>query len=222
MKKITLNKIVEFRHKSEKNQKGFLNNLNKNSEVSGGGNYWVRSLSAMSNALKHNDHNPIKEKINEILEVNVSDLAKRTKDMYERNLKILYNYQSFDFSNWLTKRYEILSKTNAKTILEINTIPVQIIPSQIFSFDSKGEKSVGAVWFVAKLNGYSTEELGMFAEALFIYLNKNFDKKFKVNAESCIVVDVLDKQEVRYNDLIIKKVPKILDSTLGLIKKQLK
>ena len=220
MKKITLNKIVEFRYKSEKNQKGFLKNINKNSESSGGGNYWVRSLSAMSNAVKLNDHNPIKEKITEILKANVSGLPKRTKDMYDRNLKILYNYQSFDFSNWLPKKYEILSKTNTKTILEINTIPVQITPSQIFSFDIEDIKSIGAVWFVARLNGYRIEELGMFAEALFIYLTNNFGEKHQINPKYCIVIDVLEKQEVRYVDLINKKVSKILDSTLELIKKQ--
>jgi len=220
MKKITLNKIVEFRYKSEKNQKGFLKNINKNSESSGGGNYWVRSLSAMSNAIKLNDHNLIKEKITEILEANVSGLPKRTKDMYDRNLKILYNYQSFDFSNWLPEKYKILSKTNTKTILEINTIPVQVNPSQIFSFDNDGIKSVGAVWFVSRFKGYRMEELGMFTEALFIYLTNNFGEKYPIDSKYCIVIDVLEKQEVRYVDLINKKVSKILDSTLELIKRQ--
>jgi hypothetical protein len=60
----------------------------------------------------------------------------------------------------------------------------------------------------------------MFAEALLIYLTNNFGEKYKINPKYCIVIDVLEKHEVRYVDLINKKVSKILDSTLELIKKQ--
>jgi hypothetical protein len=223
MKKITINNIIKFRHRNEKNQKAFLNSIQKKAETKsdGGGNYWIRSLSALSNAVKSNEHEPIKEKIGKILEVFSPDLTKQTRDMYQRNLDILHNYEDFDFSNWLPNEFEILSKTNKKTIIYIKNVPVQITPSQIFKFDKNGDEFVGALWFVAKLEGYKIEELGMFAEALFIFLSDNFNKDYKISKKHCIIVDVLAKKNLSFKEVIKNKIPAILKSTLDSISKQL-
>lgn len=220
MKKISINNIIKFRLKSDKSQKGFLNTISKEVEIKseGGGNYWVRSLSAMNNAIKLNSTEPIKDKITELLGLFAPSLTNQTKDMYQRNLNILYNYEDFDFSIWLPENYATISKTNKKSIIYIETIPVQITPSQIYSFEKEGKQYVGAIWFVAKLEGYNVSELGMFAEALFIYLSNNFDQNFTVIPLNCLVVDVLGKQEISYQDLIDDKVPAILTSTLKVIK----
>lgn len=222
MKKISVNNIIIFRQKSEKSQQTFLNYLKKKSLIEtseGGGNYWVRSLSAMSNAFKENSTNPLKDKISEILNLFTSKLTKQTKDMYQRNLDILHNYEDFDFSNWLPDNINILSKSSKKSIIYLNTVPVQITPSQIYSFDKDGEKYVGAIWFVARLEGYKREELGMFAEALFIYLSNNFGEEHLISPENCLVVHVLDKNEVNYKMIVDKEIPSIFDSTLKDIKK---
>ncbi|REC48080.1 hypothetical protein [Chryseobacterium pennipullorum] len=220
MKKISINNIIKFRLKSDKSQKGFLSTISKEVEIKseGGGNYWVRSLSAMNNAIRLNSTEPIKDKITELLGLFVPSLTNQTKDMYQRNLNILYNYEDFDFSIWLPKNYEIISKTNKKSIIYIETIPVQITPSQIYSFEKDGKQYVGAIWFVAKLEGYNLAELGMFAEALFIYLANNLDQNSYIFPQNCLVIDVLGKQEISYQDLIDDKVPAILTSTLKLIK----
>ncbi len=221
MKKISINNIIKFRLKSDKSQKGFLNTISKEVEIKseGGGNYWVRSLSAMNNAIKLNSTEPIKDKITELLELFSPSLTNQTKDMYQRNLNILYNYEDFNFSNWLPENYEIISKTNKNSIIYIETIPVQITPSQIYSFEKERKQYVGAIWFVAKLEGYNVSELGMFAEALFLYLSNNFDKNFTVYPLNCLVVDVLGKKEISYQDLIDNRVSSILKPTLELIKK---
>ncbi|HCM34047.1 hypothetical protein [Chryseobacterium sp.] len=221
MKKISINNIIKLRLKSDKSQKGFLNSISKDVEIKseGGGNYWIRSLSAMNNAIKLNSTDPIKDKITELLGLFVPSLTNQTKDMYQRNLNILYNYEDFDLSKWLPDNYDIVSKTNKKSIIYIETIPVQITPSQIYTFEKDRKQYVGAIWFVAKLEGYNISELGMFAEALFIYLSNNFDQNFTVFSQNCFVVDVLGKQEVSYQDLIDDKIPKILKPTLELIKK---
>ncbi|OPC33107.1 hypothetical protein [Elizabethkingia anophelis] len=106
-----------------------------------------------------------------------------------------------------------------KNQLYIETIPVQITPSQIYSFEKEGKKYVGAIWFVAKLDGYNITELGIFAEALFIYLSNNFDQNFTINPENCLIVDVIGEQEVNYKELIDEKISAILKPTLELIKK---
>ncbi|AQX01821.1 hypothetical protein [Elizabethkingia anophelis] len=221
MKKISINNIIKFRLKSDKSQKGFLNSISKDIEIKaeGGGNYWVRSISAMNNAIRTNSNEPIKDKITELLDLFVPSLTKQTKDMYQRNLNILHNYEDFDFSKWLPKNYTIISKTNKKSIIYIETIPVQITPSQIYSFEKEGKKYVGAIWFVAKLDGYNITELGIFAEALFIYLSNNFDQNFTINPENCLIVDVIGEQEVNYKELIDEKISAILKPTLELIKK---
>lgn len=223
MKKMSINNIIKFRHRNEKNQKAFLNSLQKKAEIKndGGGNYWIRSLSALSNAVKLNEHEPIKEKIGEILEAFSSDLTGQTKDMYQRNLNILHDYEDFNFSIWVPNGFKILSKTNKKTIIYIKNVPVQITPSQIFKFEKNGNKYVGAIWFVAKLEGYKIEELGMFAEALFIFLTNNFNKDYKISKKHCIVVDVLAKKNLSFKEVIKNKIPAILKSTLDSISKQL-
>lgn len=224
MKKISINNIITFRKKPEKSQQAFLNSLKRKSIIQetsegSGGNYWVRSLSAMSNAFRDSNNKPIKDKISEILELFTPKLAKQTKDMYQRNLNILHNYEDFDFSKWLPEKINIVSKTNKKSIIYLNTVPVQITPSQIYTFDKDDKKYVGAIWFVAKLEGYEDEELGMFAEALFIYLSNNFEEEYFISQENCLIVHVLDKKEVTYKMIVDEKIPSIFDSTLKAIKK---
>jgi len=222
MKKISINNIIKFRKRSDKTRKSFLSSLDKESTTKTndtGGNYWVRSLSAMSKSFKFNNTEPIKEKIAEILELFTPNLTKQTKDMYQRNLNILYNYEDFEFSNWIPENSEIISKYKKKSIIYIDTIPVQITPSQIYSFTKNNQKYIGAIWFVAKLDGYKKEELGMFAEALFIYLNNNFDTTYEISLKNCLVVDVIEQQEINYKMLVDKKIPAVLNTTLDLIKK---
>lgn len=224
MKKISVNNIIIFRQKSEKSQQTFLNFLKRKvliqeSTESSGGNYWVRSLSAMSNAFKEISNNPIKDKISEIVDLFTTKLTKQTKDMYQRNLDILHNYEDFDFSKWLPGNINIISKTSKKSIIYLNTVPVQINPSQIYTFEKDDKKCVGAIWFVARLEGYEKEELGMFAEALFIYLSNNFNEEYFISQENCLVVHVLDKKEVTYKMVVDEEIPSIFNSTLEAIKK---
>lgn len=224
MKKISVNNIIKFRQKAEKSQQAFLNSLKRKSLVQettegGGGNYWVRSLSAMSNAFKEISNKPVKDKISEIVDLFTPNLTKQTKDMYQRNLNILHNYEDFDFSKWLPEKINIVSKTSKKSIIYLNTVPVQINPSQIYTFDKNDKKCVGAIWFVARLEGYKEEELGMFAEALFIYLSNNFDEEYFISQENCYVVDVLDKKEVNYKMIVDEEISSVFDSVLQQIKK---
>lgn len=224
MKKISVKNIIAFRKKSDKSKKIFLKSLEKTKTVDSesGGNYWVRSLSAISNAFRTNDNNKIKDKIEEINADYNNSSRKQTKDMYQRNLDILYNYEDFEFSTWYpNKTFKILDKTNKKTIIDIGRIPVQVLPHQVFSFSKNKIEFVGAVWFIAKLDGYSKIEFGVFAETLFLYLKNNFSKKFEVSSEHCIVVDVLNIDEVNYQMVLDNKIPTILKETLKSIRENL-
>jgi hypothetical protein len=220
MKKISVKNIVTFRSKPEKNQKAFLNNLDKdkgaNSE--GGGDYWVRSLSALSAAVKEKSAEPVKKKIVDISNDSVPALTKQTRDMYARNLNVLHNYENFNFEDWLPVDYEILNKTSKKAIIEIDDIPVQITPSQVFAFVEDGDRYVGAIWFLAKLKNFKKPELGVFAEALHIYLTSNFEKDYQISPKNCLVIDVLSREEINYQMLLDEEIPALLRETLQNIK----
>lgn len=220
MKKISVKNIVVFKNKSEKSRKTFLNNIGKSNEVilDGGGDYWVRSLSALSNAVKEKNTDPIKNKIVDISNDFKPNMIKQTKDMYERNLNILHNYENFDFGNLLPVNAKILSKNSKKAIIDINGIPVQITPSQVYSFEDGENKCVGAIWFLAKLEGFKKPELGMFAEALHIYLSANFENSYQVSAKNCLIVDVLNKEEVNYQMIADSEIASLLFETLEIIK----
>lgn len=220
MKKISVKNIVTFRNKTEKSQKTFLNNLGKSKELTldGGGDYWVRSLSALSNAVKAKNTEPIKEKIVDISNDFKPGMIKQTKDMYERNLNILHNYEDFDFSDWLPENAKIVSKNSKKAIIDINGLPVQITPSQVYSFEEEENSYVGAIWFLAKLEGFKKEELGIFAEALHIYLAANFGDGHHISAKNCLIVDVLNREEVNYQMIVDAEIPSLLLATLESIK----
>lgn len=223
MKKISVNNLIKFKNKSEKSRKTFILSLGRKGEIKsdGGGNYWVRSLSSLSKTFKCNNNEFIKDKISEILELFNPKLSKQTKDMYERNLDILHNYEDFDFSVWKPENAIVLSKTARKAIIEIDNVPLQITPSQIYSFEIDDKKYVGAIWFIAQLNGYSNEERGLFAEGLYIYLSKNFSEKYEISPENCLAVDVLSKVEVSYKMLMDKKISSILMNTISEVKQNL-
>lgn len=221
MNKISVKNIVNFRNKSEKSQKTFLESLRKKSEATsdGGGDYWVRSLSAMSNAVRERSTRPIEEKIVDILASIKPDTTKQTKDMYDRNLSVLHNYEGATFNDWLPLSSVILNKDSKKAIIEIDGVPVQITPAQVYLYDDGKSKCVGAIWFLAKLEGFKKAELGIFAEALQIYLTHNFETKYQIKPEDCLVIDVLSKEEVDYKMVVDGEIPSLLHLTLESIKK---
>lgn len=103
MKKLSVKSIVEFRGKTEKGKKKFATDLKLNKEknsTEGGGDYWVSSLSAISNSCKSNDLQFINDKMDELKEKFENTEYKKTKTMYQRNIDILYNYEDFDLKKW--------------------------------------------------------------------------------------------------------------------------
>lgn len=225
MRKISVKNIVQFYNKPEKSKRSFLKSINKIKEPDnegGGGNYWVRSLSALSNAYKYNNTQFIKDKIDEISEDYNKSNRNQTKEMYQKNLNILHKYEDFNFSKYYpNETFRILNKVSKKSIIEIDKVPVQVLPTQIFKFEKDGIDFVGGIWFVAKLERYKNHELGIFSEVLYNYLILNFGNNYAVSPEFCTIVDVLNQVEVNYRMIMDNTITSLLRPTLKSIRDNL-
>lgn len=222
MKKLSIKHVVEFRGKSERAKKTFANALKteKPKIDLGGGDYWISCLSAISNGYKLNDLKPIIEKRTELSDKLRETEYTITKNMYKRNIAILSTYKNFDFKKWRpSRKMFFLKKHKADSILTIKEFQLQTTPQHVFTFDINNSEEIGAIWFIAKLDGFRKDELGMFCDILYRYLKTHFSKKYRLNPKFCIAVDVFKNFEVKYTQLEKGEIPMILDSTLDEIKR---
>lgn len=223
MQKLSIKKIVEFRGKSDRSKKHFANTLKLDKpkpESEGGGDYWVSCLSAISNSYKSNDIEPILNKRIELEEKYGETEFNKTKTMYKRNIDILYNYEDLDLNKWQPlKKWEFIKKYKDHSVLTIKGLQIQVTPNHVFTFKENDINEIGAIWFVAKLNGFSQSELGIFADILYQYLKVNFSKNYSINAKYCIAVDVFNNFEVSFSQLENGEIPFLLNSTLDEIRK---
>ena len=222
MEKISIKKLIDFRSKSERSKKAFASNLkqDKKSENSSGGDYWISCLSTIGNIFKSDNLDLLNDKI-ELLQDKIENTEfRRTKSMFQRNIDILYSFEDFDFNSIRpNKDLNFHKKPGPKSIININGLPIQARPHHVFSFSNNDNLEVGAVWFVAKLDGYKKGELGMFTDILFRYLNKNFSEDYTANPYYCIAIDVFSGQKVDYVDIQKEKIPILLDVTIDEILK---
>lgn len=138
--------------------------------------------------------------------------------MYQRNIDMLYGAQDFDFSQWRPSDELAFQKKSKKSeLLRIKDINIQVNPTHIFTFEIDEEVAIGAIWFVAKLDGYRREELGMFTDILYRYLEINFSKDYQINPLFCIAVDVFKGNDINYSQLESKDVPFALDTVIDEI-----
>lgn len=225
MKRITMTDVIDFSHSSERRRLSFVSNLKhaKEKESSGGGgDYWVRSISAISNSFKQGSLDPIIAKKDELESLLEGTLTNQTRTMYQRNLDILYRSEDFDFDKWKpSDKMTFLARGKSNSILNIGRVDLQALPSHIFLFKNGEIEEVGAIWFVAKLENFGKKELGMFADVLCRYLELNFSEKYKVNTDYCVAVDVLNGVDINYAELEAQDTPLILDSIIGEIQSML-
>jgi len=222
MKKITVKNLIEFRGKNDRTKITFVNNLKKVKEKSdddsGGGDYWISCLSAIRNTFRYNNLDLLDEKI-ELLrdKINISEI-KRIKNQFQRNIDIVHNFKDYDFQH-LKPNVDLtfLKQVKHQLLLEIEGLPVEAKPCHFFSFSENDSEEIGGVWFVAKLNGFNKSELGMFADILYRYLDKHYSKKFYVNPDYCIAIDLYNSHEVNYTDIQTGKITALIDKTIDEI-----
>lgn len=215
MKSISVKNLVEFRRKKDKSRITYFNNLNKEKQSSSesGGDYWIRSWSAVRNCFIFNNLNFLDDKLNELNHLIQSCEITRTKNQYQSNINIILKMKDFDFHSLMPNSNIHFIKPTNDTIIE-KSIELKIKPCKIFKFSENGSDELGAVWFVAKKNGYTKEELAMFTDALYRLLDKNYSNEYFINPTYCIAIDIYNGQEVRYSEILDKRIPKLIDNTL--------
>jgi hypothetical protein len=222
MKKLSANGIIAFRSKSAKSKKLFVQALQNPKEPtasSGGGNYWVSCLTALSKSFRDDNTKPISDKIGELTAKMEGTKFTLTKDMYRRNIEILSKYEGFDLGKWKRlKKMTFIHQYKSYYTITLKGMNINVPPHQVFIWQKDGAEHVGAIWFVAKKGGYKKEELGVFTELLFNYLKKHYGKKYELNEKSCIAVDVVSNFDLSYAQLDGGAVPKILQLTLNEIR----
>ncbi|KUJ50915.1 hypothetical protein [Chryseobacterium sp. JAH] len=216
MKDIRIKDLVTFRRLTEKRQSTFINNLQKEKiakekEEGSGGDYWVRSISALNNAFRENDNRFISDKITDIINDYNPKLDKGTKVKYDRNLQILYNYEDFDFRSVTpAEEIEILSKARKSGVIEIAALSLKVETHHIYTFSIDEKEYLGALLFAAQKEGYQPSELGIFAEAIFNFLDANYGSKYIIHPSFVKVVGVMTHGIVDYQMVLDGDLPSII------------
>lgn len=188
-----------------------------------GGDYWVSCVSTITSACKNNNTKLIDDKIDFLQSQYKASSFKRTKDMYQRNIDILSGYRDYDFTKLKPKKVsELLTRPNPKHILSIKGLSVQVSPTHVFTYKNDKTAEVGAIWFVAQLNGFKNDELEIFSELLNKYLLANYSKKYTINSNFCITVDIVTKKELKYSKIERTGIDSTLDAALIELKALLK
>ncbi len=218
MKIISVTDIVDFRRKSSKSKQTFALNVKFGTDednTDGGGNYWIRSISAINKSYKLNDIQPVIDKRRELINLSQTADSLRKRTNCEDNIEILNTFEDMDFEN-LRPNSELTFKSKKKehSLLVLKGVKVKMNPSHIFTFNMNKEENIGAIWFIAKKNGFSMPELGIYSDMLYKYLSARFGRAYPINTQYCIAVDLFHGSSVNYQQLTDRKIRKLLDQTI--------
>tara|TARA_R110002012_G_scaffold321947_2_gene552659 strand:+ start:391 stop:1062 length:672 start_codon:yes stop_codon:yes gene_type:complete len=222
MKKITIKQLIDFRRKSDRSKKTFAYNLqlDKKRSNDSGGDYWITSLSAISNVFKYKNEVLLNNKVEELQEKIKATPHKSNKLQFQRNIDILLGFEDFDFKSIRPEAdLDFLKKPNDKSLIDIKGFIVQAYPHHVYTYSINGHDEIGAIWFVAKLGGFANSELGMFADILYRYLNKHYSKDYYVNTEYCIALDVVNGKTVSFSEIEGGIYPILIEKTIEEIQK---
>ena len=223
MKNLSIKDLIEFRKKSDRGKKIFVENIKSNKilpPTDGGGDYWVSSISAICNSYRQGDFSLADEKITELQEKIRNTKRTITKNMYQKNVEILQNYKGMDLKKIRpTQKISFLKKSTGNPTLTIKGLQVETKPSHIFTFGNTDEEKVGAIWFTSKVKGYTIEEVGMFCEMLYRFLRHNYSNKYQIMPRYCIAIDMVSEHTVDYSKIQDGSLSPMLNSTLDQLNK---
>jgi len=228
MEKIRIHELVDFRRiLTDKSRRNFAYKLKTrkakdklpDEEDKNGGDYWKTSTSCIYNVVKYNEYERYENKISELTDKMEVAEDNRVKSMHERNISILNNFKDFQIDDIRPTnifKFEKVQKNHK--IFSLDDYPLYVDPSLLFVYEKNGKTELGAIWLVAKLNGFKKNELGMFCELLHKFLTTNYSDNYQVSDNLCIAVDTFNAQKVSYRELLEGHVPFLLQETIREIR----
>lgn len=225
MKRLSVKGLIDFRRGSNTTKRNFVERM-KSSKIKvpteGGGNYWISCLSAICKSYRDEDLDIVDEKMDELQGKLRRTKHSITKDMYQRNISILERYKRVDLKRIrVSGKLGFLRLSTGKHVLTIRGLEVEVKPSLVFAFGKTGEEKIAAIWFIAKVEGYSMDEVGMFCDVLYRYLRQNYGKKFAIAPKLCLAMEMISGHIVDYSQLESGGVGQALASTLDEINRLL-
>ncbi len=222
MNKLTVSSLIDFSRRSDRSKATFVNNLKIEKEKKkGGGHYWANSLGAVRSAYKQNNLKIITDRVKEMNEGMQVIIDKRKLSRLERNIKLLNGFEAPNIKLWRPNIQDFLTTHKDDSILTLKELELKLPECYVFNF-GKGEfEEVGAISFVAKSDGFSKAELGMYADTLYRHLKTHFSKDYSVNPKYCLAVDIFSNTDVSYSQIQAGEVDKILVKTISDIKRML-
>jgi hypothetical protein len=222
MNKLTVKTLIEFRRKkSDKSKKTFVESIQSPKiEIpkESGGDYWIAALSAINESYQINTLSAINSKIINLQEKLTNTARSITKNMYQQNLALLSKYKRINLVPFRPSgELTFLKKSSSNAVLTVKGFQIVSNPSLIYTFGKKGREQIGGIWFTAKINGYAIEEVGMFCDLLYKFLNHNYSKKYSVIPKYCIAIDTFSANTVTYANIESGKTPQVLSSTFDEI-----
>lgn len=220
MQRITVKELIAFRRKSDRSKKTWANVLKtrkpkEKSKDNKGGNYWVTSTSCIQKVIKLGDKSEYDSKIDDLHERFINTPNHKIKQKHQRNIDVLTRFKEVELDDIKPSDDVVYQKVSkAMNIIEVDRFPVFVNPNLVFSFDQNGKNEIGAIWLVTQKDGFSKDELGMFCEMMYRFLNKSYSRSYQVAHEYCVVIDTFSLRTVRYNELTDGDVPLLIDSTL--------
>ncbi|MCB9246240.1 MAG: hypothetical protein H6606_07390 [Flavobacteriales bacterium] len=166
---------------------------------------WISALSAIRNYFKALDSMLVDEKLSDLDYKASCATRAQSKLMYQRNYELLENFNEFDLSSIRPEKIsKILKQSKQNSIVQIASIPIYVKPCFIYTFHSNGGLQLGAMWFIARLDGYANNELALFCEALYAYTVKHYARNFSIDKSHVTAVDIHNAKSISYDRLSAK------------------
>jgi hypothetical protein len=223
MKKISVANIVKYLNKSPKARNTFLANLKKpvvkkENDDETGGNYWVHSYSTVSRVVKTEDLNLLDLKVDIIAEKKAKSQIERSKNMFQRNIDILFGAKDFDFKDF-KPYFDVKYLKNSKLVLDIFSVPIEVSPNHVYLFNDGEQQCIGAIWLVIVKDGYKNLELALFNYCLYHYLSNMHKSKYLISEKYCLVLDITNGKTMNYSQVLAGNYQDKINEELKLLGK---
>jgi len=111
-----------------------------------------------------------------------------------------------------------LLKGRKTGVIDIKRFSLKVETHHIYTFTIENNTYIGTVLFAAQKDGYKTYELGIFAEAIYHFLEKNYAEQYIIHPSFIKVIDVMTHEIIDYQMILDSIIPSLIIPTIEKIK----